>query len=389
MAKVSSAMLHNGQANLLANVLMSLSTENVRGIYASVSVAEWEQRIWCVQSPNRTNFQTLIEVVREDRVIKNDLVLTRQERSRSLLYQLIGAISNERGDLDEERLTALFNPYLAHRKAFPILFPIKRSHFHIPENSNTVSCSFRLTIDKFIERIEFVYEDRPYELREGDPLLRSHWVLEATGIFFARSAALFVVYTVDRILQRIGIHSTAMAQRVGMGSSSSANAPAPPTGSPDGANLRTSACDALPGAADILSTPPPRHASRGHPASPLLLLSFYLAKHSARASKVFLARGLLDTLEALFDEPGAPVARGAIGGPTRRTMHQLSHALLVQVSRYFDLDDCTIKQELYDEIVAASRAASARYHDIQWREIFDEELDALRIRRGVTGTKGQ
>ena len=52
-------------------------------------------------------------------------------------------------------------------------------------------------------------------------------------------------------------------------------------------------------------------------------------------------------------------------------MHQLSHALLVQVSRHVDLRDCTIKQELYDEVIAASRAASARYFDIQWWEIID------------------
>ena len=62
-------------------------------------------------------------------------------------------------------------------------------------------------------------------------------------------------------------------------------------------------------------------------------------------------------------------------------MHQLSLELLVQISKHVDLRDCTIKQELRDEVVAASRATSARYFDIRWWEVIDDNSDTSRPKR--------
>ncbi|KIP07899.1 hypothetical protein PHLGIDRAFT_117667 [Phlebiopsis gigantea 11061_1 CR5-6] len=247
-----------------------------------------------------------------------------------------------------------------------MLFPIERSHFGIPEGSNSVSSSFRDTIDNFIIRLEDAYKDRPYELRKHNAELRSHWILEATGTFFARSADLFTDYTVDRILQRIGIqwHSPSVhASR-----RSTDLVAAPPTGSLDGAGP----------------------AAR-HPASPLLLLSIYLATHSRRVSEAMVARGLLATLQRLFDEPvvGPRGARRtpAVSGASRNVMHELSHELLVRVARHVDLRDCTIKQELRDELVAASRALSTRAFGVQWWETIDEDVYAFRMRRDMAGAE--
>lgn len=132
--------------------------------------------------------------------------------------------------------------------------------------------------------------------------------------------------------------------------------------------------------------PEPRpHSKERHPASPFLLFGVYLAKHSKLAATTLIQHGVLPLVSRLYDEPSLTTYRlGAdddmvVSGTSRRMMCQICYMLLVEIAKHCDLQDCIIKEELRQDIVATSRAFSIRYFGFKWWEIDDEGTNDLQV----------
>ena len=212
--------------------------------------------------------------------------------------------------------------------------------------------------------IEEEYTDRLIEIRRTRAI-HPHWVLEAATMFFQASSDVFIRSAIHRVLRRIYVNSKPTRKSHG----------------PMPRKQRTLMCRNC-AANDATSQSDPSYfAPNPHPASPLLLFCIFLARKSKEMSIIMLETGLLTLLQSLFDEPSTIIHSRRtfpVSGTSRQIMHQLSLELLVQISKHVDLRDCTIKQELRDEVVAASRATSARYFDIRWREVIGDNPDTSR-----------
>ena len=240
------------------------------------------------------------------------------QRRGNFFYGLIEVVSDLRGVLVPSQVRALFTLY-EYCQPLALLF----------END---------PIDALLAYVENEYTDRYFDPTdvECEPL---HWLLNAAGIYFARSADDSICHIVDRILE--GIHRRLATQ---CDISGVANVPSRTT---------------------VIKLDQSSYACRyGHPASPFLLLGIYLAKHSSFAAATMHRRGILCPIEYLYNEFLSATYQHdglAFSEVSRQHLYQLCYSLLAEISRHCDLEDCAVKQELREEVVAASRALSLRF----------------------------
>jgi hypothetical protein len=114
----------------------------------------------------------------------------------------------------------------------------------------------------------------------------------------------------------------------------------------------------------------PRRYLARHPASPFLSYAIFLADRSERASRQLVERGLIRTIEDLYDQdfPDPRVRQNDPYVQTREELYKLCLRLLSAVSRHCNLRDCVLLEELKADVRRCDRELSEQYFGAFWTD---------------------